>query len=168
MIFKELRPALPIYIFDKSSMTYTQGKVVNANGPRYNANVQQPGSMPSFNMPQMVMDVTVEAGGKTTTYQLPDNVGAAAVGSMLIATDKSSILAELQATKANCEDYLAGVDKKKEMLAKCENLIEELDTSFKERKQFEDRISAVESTQTEQNKKLDKILDLLSGKNKKD
>lgn len=167
MTFKELRPALPIHIFDKGNMTYTQGKVVNVNGPRINTTaMQQPYQTGVPSLPQMVMDVTIETNGTTATYQLPENVGATAVGSMLIATDKSNILAELQATKADCENYLANVDKKKEMLGKCENLIAELDTSFKEKKEMDDRIKAVENAQAEQNGKLDKILEMLEKKNK--
>lgn len=166
MTFKELRQNLPIHIFDKKAMTYTQGKVVNTGTPRINTQQnQQPafGTMPQM---QMLVDVTVDYNGKTETFALDVNANVAAVGTCLVSTDKADILNELHATAADDEKYLAGVEDEKKMrqerLDKCKSLIADLDTAYKERQETENRFKTIENTQKEQGNKLDRILEILS------
>lgn len=162
MTFKELRQNLPIHILDKGEMVYGLGKVVNVGMPRINTQAGQPNNFGTMPQMQMVVDVTVEWNGQTKTYTLADNASVAAVGSVMVSIDKADILKELQATKTDCEQYLANIDRKKEELEKCDKLIGELDTSFKERQETENRFKTIEETQKEQGNKLDKILEILS------
>lgn len=156
MTFKELRQNLPIHILDKSEMVYAQGKVVNVGMPRINAQQGQQANFGAMPPMQMVVDVTVEWNGKTNTYTLQENASAAAVGSTLVATDKADIVKELQATKADCEQYLANVDKRKEQLEQCDKLIGELDTEYKEKAEITNRLNDLDS-------KYDKVIE---GQNK--
>jgi chaperonin cofactor prefoldin len=159
MIFKELRQNNTVYMLDKrEGMKYTQGKVLNVGQPRIDTQLPTPGTM---QMPQTVVDVTIEANGKTETYKFPDNVGVAAVGSVLFSTDKEGVLKEVQATISDCEQYLSQVDAKKEMLEQGKSLIAELDTTFKEKQEIENRISKIEKQQEEHISILKEMLSIL-------
>ena len=79
----------------------------------------------------------------------------------MVSIDKDNILKELQATKADCEQYLANVDRRKKELEQCNKLIGELDTTFKERQETENRFKTIEDTQKEQGNMLKEILGIL-------
>lgn len=162
MTFKELRLNNPIHFLDKGEgMKYYQGKVVNVGQPRFDSQLPQPGAMPTTQLPQMVVDVTVEANGKTETYKFPDGASVAAVGSVLISTDKDGILREVDATIVDCEQYFASYDSRKKTYEASKALKAELDTAFKEKQETENRFNTIEKTQEEQGAKLDRILKLL-------
>lgn len=163
MTFKELRPNNPIYLLDKSNgIEFKQGKVLNVGQPRFDTQLPQPGAMPQMQMPPMVVDITFEVDGKTETYKLAENMNVAAVGGILVSTDKEGIIREVDATITDCEQYFASYDKKKELYEKSKALKTELDTVFKEKQETENRFKAIEETQKEQGSKLDKILQILS------
>lgn len=137
-------------------MVYGLGKVVNVGMPRINTQAGQANTFGTMPQMQMVVDVTVEWNGQTKTYTLADNASVAAVGSVMVSIDKADILKELQATKADCEQYLANVDKKKEQLEQCDKLIGELDTEHKEKTEITNRLNDLDS-------KYDKVIE---GQNK--
>lgn len=166
MTFNELRNNFPVHILDKNEMRYIQGKVVNKGNPRPNTQASATNQTNLFQLPQLqtVVDVTIEADGKTNTYIADSNASAVMAGSVLIALDKSDIIRELKAINAECDEYLANVDKKKDTKEKCTKLIGELDTEFKEKQVMETEIQNLKNTQKEQGDKLDEILKLLKNK----
>jgi len=163
MTFNELRNSFPVHILDKNEMHYIQGKVINKGNPRPNTQVPAPNQTNLFQLPQLqtVVDVTIEADGKTSTYVADSNASAVMAGNILIALDKQDIIRELKAINAECDEYLANVGKKKEAKDKCTKLIGELDTDFKEKQAMETEIQNLKNAQKEQGDKLDKILKLL-------
>lgn len=160
MTFKELRPNNPIHILDKSDgVRYMQGKVVNVGQPRFDTPQNtQPAQM---QMPQMVVDITVEAGGKTETYKFAEGASIAAVSGMLFSTDKEGIIREVDATIAHCEQYFADKEKMEKMYEQSKALKGELDTAYKEKQETENRFKTIEDTQKEQGNMLKEILGIL-------
>lgn len=163
MNFKELRGGLSVHVLDKGNMTYHVGKVVNCGAPRYpmpnNSTMKNPANF----IPQMIVDLTLEIDGKTTTYELPCDQSAHANGNTLFATDKQSILNELHATQRECEEYFAQYDRRKKMREDVSNLIAELDTEFKEKKEMGDRIAKLETNFDKLMSGQDEIMNLLKG-----
>lgn len=164
MTFKELRQNNPIYMLDKSNgVTYTQGKVLNVSQPRFDTQPNtQPGTMPQMQMPQMVVDVTIEANGKTETYKFAEGTSVAASGNTLFSTDLSGILREVDATMADCEQHFAATELKQKMYEQCKKLKGELDLPYKEKQETENRFNKMEEKYDDLNRKVDKVLELLS------
>ena len=164
MTFKELRPNNPIHLLDKSDgVKYCQGKVLNVGMPRIDA---QPGTMPQMQMPQMVVDVTIEANGKTNTYKFAENATVGAVGNMLVSTDKEGVIREIDATIAHCEQYFADKEKMEKEYEESKKLKAELDTAYKEKQENENRFLSIEKTQAEQGDMLKEILGILKKEDK--
>jgi hypothetical protein len=166
MTFKELRPNNPIHLLDKSDgVKYCQGKVLNVGQPRFDTQqMPQPGTMPS--MPNMVVDVTIEANGKTNTYKFAENATVGAVGNMLVSTDKEGVIREIDATIAHCEQYFADKEKMEKEYEESKKLKAELDTAYKEKQENENRFLSIEKTQAEQGDMLKEILGILKKEDK--
>ena len=163
MTFKELRQNNQIHILDKrEGAKYTLGKVLNVSQPRFDMpNMAQPGTMQQMTMPNMVVDVTVEANGKTETFKFPENASMYAVGSTLYSIEKDGIVRELDATIAQCEQYFADQKKMRTTLEQSKTLKSELDSTYRERQETEERFASIEKNQHEMGEKLDRILEQL-------
>lgn len=160
MTFKELRANNAIHILDKNDgVKYCQGKVLNVGMPRIDT--PQPGTMPAMQMPQMVVDVTVEANGKTETYKFPDSASVAGVGNTLFSTDKDGVIREVDATIAHCEQYFADKERMEKAYEQSKQLKSELDSAYKEKQETETRFHTIEETQKEHGQMLKEQGDML-------
>jgi hypothetical protein len=112
-------------------------------------------------MPQMVVDVTVEANGKTETYKFPDSASVAGVGNTLFSTDKDGVIREVDATIAHCEQYFADKERMEKTYEQSKQLKSELDSAYKEKQETESRFHTIEETQKEQGNMLKQILNIL-------
>lgn len=165
MTFKELRTNNAIHILDKSDgVVYCQGKVLNVSQPRIDA--QQMATPGTMQMPQMVVDVTIEANGKTATYKFADSASVAGVGNTLFSTDKEGVIREVDATIAHCEQYFADKERMEKDYEESKKLKGELDTAYKERQETETRFGKIEKQQEEQGQMLKQILDILQKEEK--
>lgn len=140
MIFKELKKGLPVYILNKNTLEYSQGKVVqDATPQRMN---------PTFGQ-GLLTDVSIEAGGITKIWTLPADQKVAEMQSdsdTIIAIDKSTILAMVKSIHGECESYLEGVPHYEEKLEKAKGLIIELDQTYKQQQQTEERFTKIEQS----------------------
>lgn len=68
MLFKDIKQNYPVYILNKQDLSLTQGKAVQVPFPRMEMN-QKTGKT------EMVIDITIEANGKTATYVIPESLG---------------------------------------------------------------------------------------------
>ena len=164
MNFKELKPNYPIHILDKNKgVKYILGKVLNVGQPRYDMQQSQmpAGSMPNFSMPSMKVDVTIEADGKTNTYALTENVSVDSIGNILFSTDKEGIVRELDATITHCEQYLSEEERVKKDLKDSKTLKEQLDTSYKDKRETDKRFEKIEKSQEEMGDMMRKIMQKL-------
>ena len=141
MYFKELTQNSPVYIFDKQSMTLSQGKVVTRGFPRMDVN-------PTAGISGMVVDLAIEVNGKTANYVIPESSSVAYAGNLVLSVDKSGLATEVQAMKAGAE-HLASVEHQKQVLEKSTSLLEELDQTFKERQEADKRFSKIEDSVNE-------------------
>ena len=135
--FKDVKQNYPVYILDKQKMEYNQGKVLSVSFPHMD------NSNPAV-IGKTVVDVVIEAGGKNATYAIPENMGIAYAGDIVISTDKDGIIHEVEAIKNNSEQYLNNVDKVKQDFEKSTELLAELNPILKEKQENEKRFSKIE------------------------
>ena len=152
MIFKELKKGLPVYILNKNTLEYSQGKVIqDATPQRMN---------PTFGQ-GLLTDVSIEAGGVSKIWTLPADQKVAEMqndSDTIIAIDKSTILAMVKSIYGECESYLDGVPHYEEKLEKAKALISELDQTYKQQQQTEERFLKIEESINGINESLSLIL----------
>jgi hypothetical protein len=138
--FRELRAGHLVQILNKSQMTVRQGKVVNVGSP-YPEPVK-PGQMaPTMNR---LIDITIEAEGQTQTYAIPETSSITFAGDIVLSIEADSLIREVQAMRSQSEQAIASFDMHKQRIGQCDAILEDLDTSFREKRVVEERLSRVE------------------------
>ena len=142
MLFKDIKQNFPVYILDKQNMSFTQGKVQSVSFPHID------NSSP-MGMGKTVIDVAIEADGKSGTYAMPENLSVVYAGNIVLSTDRDGIMREVEAMKTSAEQILASVDKQKEIVEKSTALLTELNPEYRAKQQNEQRLSNLESSMKE-------------------
>lgn len=142
MLFKDIKQNFPVYILDKQNMSFTQGKVQSVSFPHID------NSSP-MGMGKTVIDVAIEADGKSGTYAMPENLSVVYAGNIVLSTDRDGIMREVEAMKTSAEQILASVDKQREIVEKSTALLTELNPEYKAKQQNEQRLSNLESSMKE-------------------
>lgn len=137
MLFKDIKQNYPVYILNKQDLSLTQGKAVQVPFPRMEMKTGKT---------EMVIDITIEANGKTATYVIPENLSVTYAGNLILSTDKMGLANEIEAMKNTAEQVLASVDHQKRVLEKSSSLLAELNPVYKEKQETEKRFSAIEET----------------------
>ena len=150
MTFKELKSGYPLFLFDRSNMRYDQAKVMSVSMPR--------ADLTAGNYGKMLVDVTIQTtDGKQNTYSVADSERSAYAGTLMLTTDKEFVSNEVRAMLAQSEETLSKIEETRKVAGSCKRLLEELDTTFKEKQATESRFRKIEE-------KMDKILDLMESK----
>ena len=110
------------------------------------------------NFGKMLIDVTIQADGKQNTYSVSDTEKTAYAGSLLIACEKECVINEVRAINAQAEETLAKVEASRKTVAGCKALLEELDTTFKDKQETERRFLKLEERFGGIEDKMDKLL----------
>lgn len=139
MLFKDIKQNYPVYILDKQDLSFVQGKVQSVSFPHMD------NTNPSM-MGKTVIDVVIDAGGKSATYSMPENMSIVYAGNLVLSTDKEGISREVEAMKSNAEQAIAGIDRQKMIVEKSTKLLTELNPAFKEKQENEQRLTKIESS----------------------
>lgn len=150
MNFSEIRQNYPVYILNRNSMKTTQGKVINAGSP-YFPNMN-PMNMPMPGQPQQntqrMVDITIEIGGKTQTFTIPETSAVTCAqingNEMILSTEKQGIIREVEVMKSQSEGVLASMEKHKAIIQNCDRILTEWNPQFAEKKEQDARIKTVE------------------------
>ena len=95
---------------------------------------------------EMVVDVTIEANGKMATYAIPENHSVTYAGHLVLSTEKSGLMSEVEAQKANAEQVLASASKAQNVIDKAPSLLAELNPMYKEKQETEQRFGKIEKS----------------------
>lgn len=158
MQFKDIKQNFPVYILDKSSVELIKGKVTATAFPR-------PDSQNNFNLPngnygtvvpqlnqsngqRMVIDLTIDAGGRSATYTVSENASVNYAGNLVIATEQSLLVSEVEAIKNSAEQALAPerLEQLKQSLEKSTSLLSELNPAFKQQQEYDARFKNLEGS----------------------
>ena len=164
MTFKDLKQNYPVYILDKDNMVLIPGKVTANSFPRLNNGMIN-------GKTEMVVDVTIEAANASATYTIPENSTITYTKNLVLATDKSLLISEVESMKNQAEDILASVDKHKMVLEKSKDLLVQLNPIYKEKQETDQRFSSIETSIQEmkgvienQNKMMGQLMEKLLSK----
>ena len=142
MLFKEIKQNYPVYILDKHEFQITQGKATAVSFPRVEVN-QKTGRT------EMVVDVTVEADGKTATYAIPENLSVTFAGNFVLSTDKQGLTGEVEALVASAEQIIASVPRANKIKAEAPAMLASLNPVYKEKQETEQRFGKIEGSISE-------------------
>ncbi len=147
-MFQSLRQGAPLFILYKNDEPRLEvGEVVSVGipTPQFNANYQQSNQyMPAKN----VIDIKVKINDQTIDLQkLPADNVIADFGNngMVVATNKDSILSEIEAVRTNSQRIIDSVDKHKKNIDICTKLIEELNPALKQELERNKEIDTLKS-----------------------
>lgn len=150
MTFKDLKSGYPVFLLDRNSLHYEQGKVMAVSAPH--------ADMQTGNYGKMLVDVTIQSKGKQNTYSVTDTEQTAYAGSLLITCNKECVVNEVRAINAQAEETLAKVEASRKTVDDCKALLEELDTTFKDKQETEKRFRKIDERFGGMEEKMDKIL----------
>lgn len=140
MTFKELKEQSPIYVLDKNSVTVTKGKVTSVKPGKTNPQV----------LGGFILEFTLEYNGITQVFAIPDHLSVTYTGNNLIlSTDQQGLIPELDKIISDNEKIVNNIEGIKSGISKAKNLKMELDPSYRERQQTEERFSKIESSISE-------------------
>lgn len=153
MLFKDVKQNYPIYILNKRDVTIVQGKVTNVSFPHIDTGI------PSYKIgaSQMVVDVSIEAEGKTATYTIPENLAITYAGDLVLSTDKASLVNEVEALKNSAEQIIASVEHNKSIVEKATALLSDMNPAYKEKQETEKRLTKMEGDVSEIKKMLSEL-----------
>ena len=142
MLFKDIKQNYPVYILDKQEFCIIPGKATAVSFPRIEIN-QKTGRS------EMVVDITIEANGKTATYTIPENLSVTYAGNMVLSTDKQSLTGEVEAMVANADQIIASVPHAKKIKDKAPAILADLNPVYKEKQETEQRFGKIEGSISE-------------------
>lgn len=151
MYFKDLKQNYPVYILDKQTLTLTQGKVVAVGFPRMEMN-------PAAGKSGMVVDVSIVADGKTANYVIPENLSVTYAGNLVLSVDRQGLAGEVESMKVTAEQAIASVEQQKQILEKSTTLLAELNPTYREKQETEQRFSKIEASMGELKDMLSRLL----------
>ena len=139
MLFKEIKQKYPVYILDKQEFQIIQGKATAVSFPRVEMN-QKTGRT------EMVVDVTIEANGKTATYSIPENLSVTFAGNLVLSTDKQGLTGEVEAMVANADQILSSVPQAQKIKDTASAILADLNPVYKEKQETEKRFGKIEGS----------------------
>lgn len=155
--FRDVKPNYPVYALDKQKMEFTQGKVTGVGIPHMETD-QRTGAN------RIVVDVTIDLGGKTGTYNIPENLAVAyTAGDLVLATEKSGLTNELEAMRGTAEQIISSVGRQKEIMEKATALLSEISPAHKDRQETEQRFKGIEESVNGLKGDINDIKEMLSG-----
>lgn len=142
MLFKDIKQNYPVYILDKQEFCIIPGKATAVSFPRVEMN-QKTGRS------EMVVDITVEANGKTATYAIPENLSVTYAGNIVLSTDKQGLTGEVEAMVASADQVIASVPHAQKIKDKAPAILADLNPVYREKQETEQRFGKIEGSISE-------------------
>jgi hypothetical protein len=149
MTFRDLKSGYPVYLLDRTALKYEQGKVMAVSTPHADVT---PG-----NYGKMLVDITIQTNGNQNTYSVCDTEQTAYANNLLLTTCKECVIHEVNALRNDSEQILSKIEEHKSIVAKCDTLIAELDTAYRDQQKTNERLDNLEN-------KLDEIFKFVKQK----
>lgn len=136
LLFKNAKVGQVIHFMDRKTADYYTGKV------------EQPVSAPHFepNNPTLMVDVVVSVDGQCKTFSIPENLSATYAGELILATDTSDLLTELDQMQLQGEKDLQEVPRIEKMLKAIKERKMQLNPALKQQQEQDRRMERLESS----------------------
>lgn len=145
-MFRDVKQGYPVYLFDRKEVAMRVGKVTSVGMPHFDAKV---------GASKMVVDLTVEADGKSVAYVMDECGEVGYVGDMVVAVGMEAVLREVARVKNQSEEALKMEEYHRGAVARCEEIMKEYSTEYRDKAEATERMSTLEG-------KVDKMADMLS------
>lgn len=161
-MFKDLQDGFSVHILDKTDgLKYYCGTVAHKGTPRFespmNSSVPMDMSkMPSYNK---VIDLTVEYGGKSQTFVVPETSNLAGSSTTTLACSPDLITSELNATIKSSTAIIESVDHHKALIDQCKEALKIVDKSYAKDIESNERIEKLEKAMEKLTKLLEKKIE---------
>ena len=139
MQFKDIKQNQTIFILDKQEFTVVQGKATSVGFSRVGTN-------PSTGKTEMLIDITVEYDGKTGNYAVPEHLSIAYTGNLIMTPNQADIVAEIKSAQHASDQYFAAEPHHRKVRDKAPGLLADMDPTYKEKQQTEQRFKTIETT----------------------
>lgn len=153
-MFRDVRKGSTLHILNKSNIPqYFKGIVANVSDPYY-----PPFNPGQFNpMQQQYVNITVNVNGENQQYnQLPVNALISNNGNLIVACTQDAIVNEVKAMQASSREVVDNVEKHREIVQVCDDILNDLNPQFAQNKAQEEKINNME-------KELSELKGLLGG-----
>lgn len=145
MQFKDIKQGQPVFILDKSEMAINQGKVIN-NVYHVDSNNNNYGSVFTQQSNTIYRDVTIEIGGKSSVYVIPELLETTKAGNIVLSTSSEALIKEVNAICNDAKEKLANRDYYQMVVDKTPELLVTLNPALKKEQETETRLKAVEGS----------------------
>jgi hypothetical protein len=161
-MFQANRQGNLFYILEKGEeLKLRIGQVVSVSNPQPKYSSQY--SVPAFGQSEMTVDVRVKVDDETMDFkQLGANASIANSGNVVVSDSKDAMSSEVEGLLRTSKGILDSVSYHEKMLISCDNILRDLNPSFKKEKEQEEKIGALEERMGNIDDKLNKMFDLLS------
>lgn len=159
MLFKDLKNGFPVFIYNRETIEFIQARVVGDVQPPHIDNNFRSGQPLNTSL---VVDVPIEMNGTSRVYTFKDNTEIGYTGNLVIATDRSQVLREVEAATIESEDHIKKTPFHEARLEKLKKLSADLNPAIKERQAIEDRFSAIEKANNASAEKINNIETMLT------
>ena len=143
-MFQANRQGNLFYILEKGEeLRLKIGQVVSVSNPQPKYGSQF--SVPAFGQSEMTVDVRVKVDEETMDFkQLNANASIANSGNVVVSDSKDAMSAEVEGLLRTSKAILDSVPYHEKMLVACDNVLRDLNPSFKKEKEQEEKIGALE------------------------
>lgn len=163
-MFKDFQSGFQVHMLDKSGNVpvYKLGKIVSVSPARIEQKPIVPGQVPNPMMfTDRVIDLTVEYDGQTKTYVVPETGNVASSSGLTLACSTEPILNEVRAMLRTSTDIINSVDHHKEIVSRCEGIMQEMNPTFAESQAQNARIDKMEKSIADMAETMGQIRQLL-------
>ena len=162
MDINSLSNGSPFYVLKKGEKPVLEvGVVIGKSNPRPQYQTQTPNLMNGLNF-QQVVDVTVTINGSDRVIpNIPLNVEIAAMGNETFSGSREAMLQAVDVMLQASKKAIEQIPYHKNVIAETEKMLEVLNPRYAEEKKQARTISDLEKRQSETDKKLDTILNIL-------
>ena len=94
----------------------------------------------------MVVDVTIEADGKTATYTIPENLSVTYAGNLVLSVDKQGLAREVEAVVSGADQILASVPYAQRVKKEAPDILASLDPMYRDKQETEARFNKIEGS----------------------
>ena len=143
-MFQGLRQNGLFYILEKGDdLKLRVGQVISVSNPQPKYGQF---NTPTFgSQPEMTVDVRVKVDEETMDFkQLNANASIANSGNVVVSDSKDAMSAEVEGLLRTSKAILESVPYHEKMLVACDNVLRDLNPSFKKEKEQEEKIGALE------------------------
>ena len=143
-MFQANRQGNLFYILEKGEeLKLKIGQVVSVSNPQPKYGSQF--SVPAFGQSEMTVDVRVKVDEETMDFkQLNATASIANSGNVVVSDSKDAMSAEVEGLLRTSKAILESVPYHEKMLVACDNVLRDLNPSFKKEKEQEEKIGALE------------------------